>query len=97
MKSGDIKHGPEKQRICMKFILRKREPTRIRPQNIRRRNERENNRRKYEQGQADVHDTRRNDGRPKKKCKYTLRSHARAKQTSHLPVLNKKNQQRESV
>ena len=32
-----------------------------------------------------------------KKCKYTLRLHARTKQTSQQTVLNKKNQQRESI
>lgn len=32
-----------------------------------------------------------------KKCKYTLRLHVRTKQTSQQPVLNKKNQRRESM
>ena len=40
-----------------------------------RRNARENNSKKCKQGQVTVHDTIGNDERPKKKSKYTLRSH----------------------
>ena len=65
--------------------------------NKRRGKARENNSRKHEQGQVTVYYTITNDERPKKKCKYTLRSHTKSKQTSHHPILNKEKQRRESA